>query len=369
MPVAGHPDASVPSRAVPLLTGITWQGCGLIALLYGLWTLHWILAPRRLLLSHAEVLSAWLGFWGSMLVGGVCLYLLIVIMLNAAAAAGYTRAWIVAPVAAAGCLLVAMITGLAGSAPTGLVRGEAGVIAGALFWADWATAMAVGYLILMRVRTTRDATLQFELQRKAQDTRRLEGRLRVLQAQIEPHFLFNTLSNIRRMCQKNVAASRAMLAQLTLYLHAALPKIRRDLVPLADEIELVRAYLALQQIRMGERLQIEIAVADECLAQPVPPMLLVTLVENAIKHGLAPLPEGGAIDIGARIEGGAVTITVADTGQGFVAQSGKGVGLANLRAQLDALYGKRATLTLQAQQPRGVRACITLPVAVTDSRP
>ena len=361
MPVTGHPDAPVPSRAVPLLTGITWQGCGLIALLYGLWTVHWILAPRRMILPQAEVLTDWLGFWASMLVGGLCLYLTVVILLNAAASAGYTRAWIVAPVATIGCLVVAMVTGLLGSAPTGLIRGESGFIANALFWADWATAMAVGYLVLMRVRSAREATLQLELQRKAQDTRRLEGRLRVLQAQIEPHFLFNTLSNIRRMCQKNVASSRAMLTQLTVYLHAALPKIRRDLVPLADEVELVRAYLALQQIRMGERLQTSIAVPDDCLAQSMPPMLLVTLAENAIKHGLAPLPEGGAIDIRARVEDDTMTITVADTGQGFVAQSGKGVGLTNLRAQLEAVYGKRAWLTLQAQQPRGVLASITLP--------
>jgi hypothetical protein len=351
------------------LTGITWQGCGLIALLYGLWTLHWILAPRRMILTHAEVLSAWLGFWASMLVGGICLYLLVVILLNAAASAGHTRAWIIAPVAAAGCLVVAMITGLVGSAPTGLVRGETGFVAGALFWADWATAMAVGYLVLMRVRKTRAATLELELQRKAQDTRRLQGRLRVLQAQIEPHFLFNTLSNIRRLCQKNVASSRDMLAQLTLYLHAALPKIRRDLVPLADEIELVRAYLALQQIRMGDRLQVLIVVPDDCLGQPIPPMLLVTLAENAIKHGLAPLPEGGKIDIRARVEDDAMTITVADTGQGFVAQSGKGVGLTNLRAQLEALYGQRAMLTLQAQQPHGVRASITLPCTAKEPGP
>jgi LytS/YehU family sensor histidine kinase len=144
-------------------------------------------------------------------------------------------------------------------------------------------------------------------------------------------------------------------------LRAALPKIRRDSALLADEIELVRAYLALHKIRMGERLEITMEVDDACLARSIPPMMLVTLAENAVKHGLAPLTEGGSINICVVRDGGSVKLSVADTGRGFVAESGGGVGLANLRAQLAALYGKDAALTLRANVPRGMVATITLP--------
>jgi LytS/YehU family sensor histidine kinase len=184
-----------------------------------------------------------------------------------------------------------------------------------------------------------------------------------LQAQVEPHFLFNTLSNVRRLGQTDAAAGRAMLGQLTRYLRAALPRMRADDSTLAEEIDLVSAYLGVQKIRMGERLEFAIDAPTALLAARVPPMMLATLVENAIKHGIAPLAEGGAIRVKAESAPGALILTVADSGRGFRAESGSGVGLANVRARLAALYGERAALELRANAPRGVVASIRLPVS------
>ena len=154
-----------------------------------------------------------------------------------------------------------------------------------------------------------------------------------------------------------------MLAQLTRYLRAALPRMRENETTLADEIDLVSAYLGVQKIRMGERLETSIEAPAPLLGARVPSMMLATLVENAIKHGLAPLAEGGAIRIKAEKAADALKLTVADTGRGFTGTSGSGVGLANIRARLAALYGERAALRLEANAPRGVAAVITLPLS------
>jgi two-component sensor histidine kinase len=360
---SGRPQAP---REWPLLNGVSWGGFGLIALLFGIWTLHFMLSPSRLrsMSGGGELLSTWLSFWGSMLVGGEGLLVVIVILLNVGARAGISRPWVVVPAAAGGCVAAALLSGVAGSAPDGLSDSNS-TLGSALFWADWAAGISVAHFVLMRLRAARAATQQLELQRKSLENRRMEARLRVLQAQIEPHFLFNTLSNIRRLCQQDVQGGRSMLAQLALYLHAALPKIRRDNASLADEIELVKAYLALHKIRMGERLAFAVEAADNCLGQSIPPMMIVTLAENAVKHGLAPLTQGGSISVRVARDGESMKISVADTGGGFVAESGGGVGLANLRAQLAALFGGSAALTLRANVPQGVVATITLPWRTT----
>jgi LytS/YehU family sensor histidine kinase len=152
-----------------------------------------------------------------------------------------------------------------------------------------------------------------------------------------------------------------MLAQLIRYLRAALPRMRNQDVTLADELELVRAYLGVQQIRMGERLRTTIEAPAALLGAPLPPMMLATLVENAIKHGIGPLAEGGAIRVAAEREGEALVLSVADNGRGFAAASGTGVGLANIRARLAALYGAKASLRLEANSPRGVVATVRIP--------
>ena len=203
-----------------------------------------------------------------------------------------------------------------------------------------------------------------EVAQQALGAQMLQARLSALQAQIEPHFLFNTLANVRRLYETTPSRGRAMLASLIDYLRAALPSMRSDSSTLGRELDLARSFLTILQMRMGERLQFSIGAEPGLLDAPMPPMILPTLVENAIKHGLGPLPEGGRIDIRARRSGDDLLIEVRDDGAGFTAAGGSGVGLANTRSRLAGLYGPRASLQLVAAAPRGVVATLRLPLSV-----
>ena len=184
----------------------------------------------------------------------------------------------------------------------------------------------------------------------------------MLQAQIEPHFLFNTLANVRRLYQTEPATAEAMLDSLMRYLETALPQMRANVSTLGREAELTASYLDIQRIRMGRRLSYTIDVAPALRDTPLPPMMLLTLAENAIKHGLAPLPEGGFVRISAHHLGDELELRVADSGRGFTQTSGAGTGLANIRARLAALYGATGRLSLAPNSPRGVTATIVVPL-------
>jgi len=201
-----------------------------------------------------------------------------------------------------------------------------------------------------------------EAARHALETQTLQARLRTLEAQIEPHFLFNTLATVRRLYETDRIAGEAMMDRLMGYLQVALPSMRGDAVTLAREAELIRAYLDLHKVRMGRRLEYRIKVPERLGTIEVPPMMLLTLVENAIKHGLAPQREGGRVDIDATVEGDRLKLCVSDTGRGFGSHtSGGGTGLANIRARLAALFGQAAELSLAPHPPHGMQATITLP--------
>ncbi|MEO6281559.1 histidine kinase [Roseateles sp.] len=232
--------------------------------------------------------------------------------------------------------------------------------------AVWALLGGMAYALLLvgrAQRQGRDQLAQLFRERESLKAQQTEAQLSALNAQIEPHFLFNTLANVKRLYETRPERGRDMLVALIAYLRAALPGMRRHESTLADELELVRHYLAILQMRMGERLTFHIAVPPELLQARLPTLVLPTLVENAIKHGLSPLPEGGRIDIRAQpADGGGLTVEVADNGQGFgAATGGAGVGLANTRARLAARFGDAAALELEAVQPRGVVARVRLP--------
>lgn len=232
--------------------------------------------------------------------------------------------------------------------------------------AIWAMLGGMAYALLRFSRAEREGREQ--LARLARERELLQGQqteaqISALNAQIEPHFLFNTLANVKRLYETTPERGRDMLVALIAYLRAALPGMRRHESTLADELELVRHYLAILQMRMGDRLSFDIAADPALLSTKLPTLVLPTLVENAIKHGLSPLPEGGRIEIRAQATaGGGVTVEVADNGQGFgSASGGTGVGLANTRARLAARFGDAAALELEAAQPRGVVARVRLP--------
>jgi sensor histidine kinase YesM len=189
-----------------------------------------------------------------------------------------------------------------------------------------------------------------------------QAQMSVLQAQVEPHFLFNSLAHVRRLIHTEPQAASALLAALLRYLEEALPKLRHEHSTLQQEAELVRAFLAVHQVRMGARLTFDIDVPAPLAHIKVPSMMLLTLVENAIKHGLQPLVEGGMVRLSARSTGAMLELQVADSGRGMGSGLGHGTGLANLRARLRAGYGHAAELSLQVNEPRGMVATVRLPL-------
>ena len=188
-----------------------------------------------------------------------------------------------------------------------------------------------------------------------------EAKLSALQAQVEPHFLYNTLASVQALTETDPPRATEMTGHLISYLRNALPKMRESSSTVGQEIELVRAYLNILQMRMGKRLAFEIDVPAELLDAPFPPLMLPSLVENAIKHGLEPQREGGTVRIFADAQENRLRVGVADTGRGFSETLGSGVGLENIRERLAALYGDKGKLTLVANEPQGVLATIEVP--------
>jgi len=228
-----------------------------------------------------------------------------------------------------------------------------------------ALLVAVGEFHRAEVRGL-EAMRAADADRAALEQQTLQARLRALEAQIEPHFLFNTLATLRRLYETDAQVGEAMLERLMRYFEVALPSMRSTQSTLAREAELLGSYLELQRVRMGRRLAFGIDIAPALHAIEVPPMMLLTLVENSIKHGLAPQRDGGRIDVAARVDGDALLLEVADTGRGFGGDSaGGGTGLANIRARLAAMFGGAAEFTLARREPSGLLATLRIPLAAT----
>lgn len=211
-------------------------------------------------------------------------------------------------------------------------------------------------------READDALQVARIKRTSLDAELMQTQLQLLRAQIEPHFLFNTLSVIRALSRSNRAATVAMLDNLIRYFEAALPRLRESEVPLAQELELVDAYLSIYRTRMGTRLRYEIAMPEELAPLKVPSMMLLTLVENALKHGVSPTVEGGLIRVSAAFDQDRLLLKVADSGRGLEVRQGRGTGLANVRQRLLMMYGPDAALTLRPTEPTGMVASICIPV-------
>ncbi len=217
--------------------------------------------------------------------------------------------------------------------------------------------------LVLRERHARDQAriLGAEAERHQLEKTVLEARLQLMQAQVEPHFLFNTLANVQHLVETDPPAASRMLASLIQYLRAALPRMREGATTLGREVDMARAFLEIHRVRMGGRLEFGIAVPDGLRARAFPPMMLISLVENALKHGVDPCCECGRVDIRAEERDGRLRVWVADTGAGIAPKKGGGVGLANIRERLKALYGASARLVLEENVPRGVVAAIEVP--------
>ena len=288
----------------------------------------------------------------------------------------YSAAWLVLPwrwwglgvplAAAAGALL-------------GLKLGPSG--------AGWLTALpafAVALLLHLPLRWWRwreEQKLRWQLARAEQSAAMAElarqvsvTELKALQAQVEPHFLFNALASLQQLIRSQPATAERFLGELHDYLRLALPSLREPLSSVERELALARAYLTVMATRLGERLRFGLQAGPGCADHALPPLMLLTLVENAVRHGIEPLPRGGGIDIEARREGERLVLEVRDDGAGLhgaggTPTKGQGLGLANLRDRLAGLYGPAARLGVQQRSEGGVCARIELPWSTPNGAP
>jgi two-component sensor histidine kinase len=193
-----------------------------------------------------------------------------------------------------------------------------------------------------------------------------EAQLKTLQAQVEPHFLFNTLASVDYLIDTDPARASKMQKNLIQYLRAAVPQMRQASSTLGQEMALCRSYLEILKVRMEDRLQFAITMPAGLSTAAFPPMMLQTLVENSIKHGLEPKPEGGTLTLNADVVDGNLRVAVSDTGLGFGAAGlgGGGVGLNNVRERLQAVFGARGRLTVEPNSPGGTIATIVIPYSV-----
>ena len=232
-----------------------------------------------------------------------------------------------------------------------------------VFLSPW---IALGALVWQKEALAREQALALDLARSEADRLALDARLNLLQAQVAPHFLFNTLANVQALVEAGSPKAAAVLRSLVAYLRAAVPRLHDPVTTLGQELDLVRAYLELMRMRMPDRIEFELNVNEAARNLRCPPMTLLTLVENAVRHGLDPSEEGGRINIDVRLAEGRCWIRVADSGVGLqAADRGLGTGLAALRERLALLFGEAAKLVIRAREPKGVVAELEFPARET----
>ena len=239
------------------------------------------------------------------------------------------------------------------------VNGMVTMIGTGLLVAPWT---AVAALFNQRDFAARNQALAFELARSELERKALDARLRMVQAHVEPHFLFNTLANVRELVVSGSPQAATVLDSLIAYLRAAVPRLHEAAATMEQELQLVRSYLELMHMRMPDRLQYSVHADDGALKLRCPPTTLLTLVENSVRHGIDPSEEGGRIDIHVLRHGDRCVVRVSDTGAGL-RQSGNGLGtgLATLRERLQLTFGGDVQMRVSAQHPKGVVAELDLP--------
>ncbi|MDD5471798.1 MAG: histidine kinase [Sideroxydans sp.] len=219
----------------------------------------------------------------------------------------------------------------------------------------------ITYFLGLRIEQLDDEVKQRRLNEMESERRQTEAQLKMLQAQIEPHFLFNTLANVDSLIDSDPAQARRLLERLNDWLRIALQRTRSMQTTLGDELDMLENFLQILKIRFGERLRWNISADAEMRRLQFPPMLLQPLVENAVRHGIEPKVGGGEIVIRAEQADETLRITVSDSGVGLQAKGESGTGLENVRERLGALYGKQGRLHLQGNADGGVTAILEMP--------
>jgi hypothetical protein len=229
----------------------------------------------------------------------------------------------------------------------------------AMILAPW-TALAA--IVRQKEAFARHQELAFTLERSELERQALDARLRLLQAQVAPHFLFNTLANVQALVDAGSPRASAVLRSLVAYLRAAVPQLHEATATIERELQLVRPYLELMHMRMPDRLQYAVNVDPSTLGVRCPPTTLLTLAENAVRHGIDPSEEGGRIDIDIVRLGDRCLVRITDTGAGLRASAiGLGTGLTTLRERLRLIFGDAAQLRLTSRASRGVAVEVEMP--------
>jgi two-component sensor histidine kinase len=229
--------------------------------------------------------------------------------------------------------------------------------------------VALGALVRQKDALARHQALAFDLERSELERQALDARLHLLQAQVAPHFLFNTLANVQVLVDEGSPQASAVLRNLIVYLRAAVPRLNESTTTLGDELELVKAYLELMHMRIPDRLQFSLHVEGAVHLLQCPPLTLLTLVENAVRHGIDPSEDGGCIDIHVQRRGDRCAVQVSDTGVGLRAGSKSlGTGLTTLRERLGLAFAGDASLSIEPQAPHGVIANAQFPAREAGSR-
>ena len=226
---------------------------------------------------------------------------------------------------------------------------------------------AIGYFFYSKYKLLETGRELAEQQRERSELERAASvsQLKVLQAQIEPHFLHNILANVISLIDSDPKLARQMLQRLAELLRVALKRTRTERISLREELEFVESYLQIQQIRLGARLHYRIDAEPQALVAALPPLAIQPLVENSLRHGIEPSQSGGQVIVKASVANDKLHISVSDDGVGLDQDSigGSGVSLNNLRGRLASLYGAAASLHLSARQPSGVLAQVQLPIS------
>jgi len=268
-------------------------------------------------------------------------------------------------------MILVMIAIILGTVVGGALGSIAAGLSTSLFEQSFIPVMILGimfgliisYFFSSRASISRsEALIQEErIKRLANEKEMAETSLKLLQAQIEPHFLFNTLSNILSLLDADLERGKSMLTDFIHYLRTALPMTRGEATTVGQEMERIQAYLSIFKVRMGDRLRYRIDIPEGMKDLPFPPMLVQPLVENAIRHGLEPKIGGGELVIRGHDRQDFIHLEVSDTGLGLNEHGSSGIGLSNVRERLQSLYGNKGRLILEENRPSGLKATIEVP--------
>ena len=331
---------------------------------------------RRLRSAVLPALLFWLGWWLAHSLWPYARWLPMAAQMWLA----YSLAWLVLPWRL--WALWVPLAALLGGVVSLLLLPGFGLVQWSDFGMVWRRALpATAFALMMHLplrwwRWREERAVQLRLSRAEQTAAMADlsrqvsvAELKTMQAQVEPHFLFNSLASLQQLIRHDPALAERFLGEFHDYLRLALPSMRESLSTVEKELALARAYLTIMVTRLGGRLQFDVHLAPDCAAHPMPPMMLPTLVENAVQHGIEPQAQGGRVEISARRVDQSLQVEVCDTGIGLLAAAqqkskGQGLGLANVRDRLASLYDGAARITVQERDGGGVCARIDLPWAV-----